>query len=389
MEMKDSPFKNVSKINLTILAFIATALTGPVFASNDTIGTWQKVEITLKAQNKYDNPYTDVDVWVDLKGPGFNKRCYGFWDGDNIFKVRVLATAPGEWSWTSGSNQKDEGLNGIEGTFTAVEWADAEKQANPNRRGFVKTSANGHAFEYADGSPCFILGDTWWSTATFRYKWYDDDIERMLGPEAGFKDYVRYRKNQGFNCIGMIAAFPNWANDKYPADIWVNEKEDVGIRAAWVNQHPDNLKRPDGARAKDMHNEGGRAFLFPGKVPGYEDAYPDMDRINPEYFKYMDRKIDYLNANGFIPFIEVSRRDVSTCWAKYHKWPDSYARYIQYIWTRYQANSCLYSPIHYDWVRMAVSTKQFNAAANMVIEKIGPMPFGTPVSCNSSLSSLL
>ena len=63
--------------------------------------------------------------------------------------------------------------------------------------------------------------------------------------------------------------------------------------------------------AKNMDNEGGRPFFFPGKVPGYEDKFPDMDRINPEYFKYVDRKIDYLNAKGFVPFIEVSRRDAA------------------------------------------------------------------------------
>ena len=73
---------------------------------------WEKVEITLHAGKHYDNPYTEVEVWVDLKGPGFEKRCYGFWDGDNIFKVRVLAVAPGLWKWSSGSNQTDTGLNG-------------------------------------------------------------------------------------------------------------------------------------------------------------------------------------------------------------------------------------------------------------------------------------
>ena len=44
-----------------------------------------------------------------------------------------------------------------------------------------------------------------------------------------------------------------------------------------------------------MDNEGGRPFLYPGKVPGYEDVFADVDRINPKYFDYLDRKIDYLN----------------------------------------------------------------------------------------------
>jgi len=28
-----------------------------------------------------------VDVWVQLKGPGFDKRCYGFWDGGLVLPV--------------------------------------------------------------------------------------------------------------------------------------------------------------------------------------------------------------------------------------------------------------------------------------------------------------
>ena len=227
--------------------------------------------------------------------------------------------------------------------------------------GFIKPSANGHAFEYADGTPYLLLGDTWYAAATFRFKWNDDDRERPIGPEAGFKDYLRLRKSQGFNSVAIIAAFPNWANDAAPWEILAGpdgNKPDLGVRSAWVDQGEIANHRPrDQWHAKDMDNEGGRAFLFPGKVPGYEQVYPDVDRINPEYFKYLDRKIDYLNAQGFIPVIEVARRDMTSCWAKYYDWPESYSRYIEYVWSRYQANNCLYSPVHYDYPEMTATTK--------------------------------
>jgi len=131
-------------------------------------GVWEKVEIGLYAEKTYENPYKEVEVWVDLKGPGFEKRCYGFWDGDNVFRVRVLGTAAGTWSWKSGSNQQDTGLNGKSGSFEAIAWSEAQKEENPCRRGMVKASANGHAFEWADGTPFFLLGDTWGPGATFR-----------------------------------------------------------------------------------------------------------------------------------------------------------------------------------------------------------------------------
>src|SRR5579863_8645082 len=67
------------------------------------VHVWEKQEITLTAANSFANPYTDVTVWVDLTGPDFKKRIYGFWDGDRTFHVRVVATHPGAWTWRSGS----------------------------------------------------------------------------------------------------------------------------------------------------------------------------------------------------------------------------------------------------------------------------------------------
>src|ERR1019366_9099108 len=71
-----------------------------------------------------------------------------------------------------------------------------------------RPTANKHALEQADGTPFFVIGDTWYATGTNRFRWYDDDQERPMGPSAGFKDYVRYRKAQGYNWVNIIAAFP-------------------------------------------------------------------------------------------------------------------------------------------------------------------------------------
>lgn len=342
---------------------------------------WEKAEITLEATGNYANPYTEVEVWVDLRGPNFDQRCYGFWDGDNLFRVRVLATAPGEWSWTSGSNQQDPGLNHKHGTFTAAAWSDDELNANVCRRGMIRATPNRHALESADGTPFFLLGDTWWAVPTYRYPWYEDDEPRPVGPQMGFKDMVRYRKAQGYNAIALLAAFPNWANDGAPAQIRVDDDEQTPLRAAWAD--------PGGVSAKDMYNEGGRPFLFPGKAPGYADVFPDVDRINPAYFQYMDRKIDYLNQAGFVPFIEVARRDTVAAWKKYYAWPDSYTRYIQYVFSRYQANISIFSPIHFDWMGMTIPSREYNEAANLVIERYGAPPFGTLLSANASPSTLV
>lgn len=340
---------------------------------------WEKQEIALEAQESHLNPYRDVEVWVDLSGPGFRKRAYGFWDGGRTFRVRVMATAPGKWSWVSGSNTRDAGLNGKKSGFTAIGWTEAEKAENACRRGPIRATPNGHAFQYADGTPFFLLGDTWWSTATFRYRWTADDAAHPMGPEATFKDLVRFRKAQGFNAIAMIAAFPNWANDGRPARL--DTPQGTVVRSGWG--------QPGTASAKDMHNEGGRPFFFPGRVPGYEDVFPDVDRINPAYFQQLDKKIDYLNSQGFIPFIEVARRDTGQAWKKFYDWPDSYVRYIQYIFARHQANNVLLSPIHFDWYEQTIPAGEYSEAASLAMQRHGPPPFGTLVSTNSNPSTLV
>ena len=95
--------------------FAASAL---AVAAPASIHVWEKHEITLTSGRSYANPYANVTVWVDLSGPGFNRRVYGFWDGERTFRVRVTATNPGQWTWRSGSEPQDSGLAGKSGSFT-------------------------------------------------------------------------------------------------------------------------------------------------------------------------------------------------------------------------------------------------------------------------------
>ena len=360
--------------------FFLTFLINPILSAQNVVHVWEKQELTFTASNSHKNSYTDVTIWVDLAGPGFNKRVYGFWDGGKIFHLRLVATQPGTWSWKSGSIPEDPGLAGKSGSFKAIDWTDAEKSENPLRHGFIRATSNQHALEHADGTPFFIIGDTWYSVGANRFLWYDDDKERPIGPTAGFKDYVRYRKAQGYNWVNVIAAFPNWMTDDKSWHLVMDDSAKTTIRSAW-------LEFGTGS-AKNMDNEGGRPFFFPGKVPGYENQFPDMDRINPEYFRYLDRKIDYLNANGFVPFIEVSRRDAGLCWYKYYSWPESYTRFIQYIFSRYQANNTVLSPIHLDIIDETVSPDDYTAAIHYMEKKYGLPPFGTLLSANANPSTL-
>ena len=342
---------------------------------------WEIVEIELHAQNPYENPYMQVDVWADLTGPGFQNRVYGFWDGGDTFKIRVTATAPGTWSYTTGANFDDAGLCGKTGSFTAIAWSEAEKEENPCRRGMVVPTENGHALQYFDGTPVYLLGDTEWSIFTDRFPWFDDDEPRELGPKMGFKDIVKYRKNQEYNLIAAIACLPGWQDDGYPCE--VEPEEGLFLRAGWENPAYTPYHG-----IKEMRNEGGYPFEFPGVVPGYEKVYPNMERINPAYFQYLDRKMNWLNENGITVFLETMRRDCSTGMKKYHPWPDTYQRLVHYIFSRYQANNCILSPIHFDWDQKSIPSEEYNMAINDLMDRYGKLPFHTILSCNPHGTSL-
>jgi hypothetical protein len=367
------------KLARLLFTFIFVSLCAISF-SQPPVHTWEMQEITLTADSNYKNPYTDVKVWVELTGPSFNKRVYGFWDGGDTFRVRVVAMHPGIWSWKSGSSTNDVGLSNKTGSFNAIEWTDEEKKENPLRHGFIRATPNKHALMHADSTPYIAIGDTWFSMASQRFKWYEDDQPRPIGPDAGFKDYVQLRKQQGFNWVNLIAAFPNWKKDDKSWLLTMNDSAKTAVRSAWMDF--------DTKSAKEMDNEGGRPFFFPGKVPGYEDYFPDMDRINPQYFKYLDKKIAYLNANGIVPFIEASRRDASLLWSKYYEWPGSYTRFVEYIYSRYQAFNTILGPVHLDIIALSISPEDYIAAFRKMEEEYGPLPFENLLSANANPSTL-
>ena len=346
--------------------------------SDAGIHVWEKVEITFQAEKSYTNPYKDVEVWVQMKGPNFDKKIYGFWDGGNTFKVRVTATAPGEWSWISHSNQDDAGLNEKTGNFTAVDWSEGEKQVNPNRRGTIRSTTNGHALIYADGTPFFLLADTHWATGTWRYPFKGQEPDPNYQPASGigFEETISYLKRNGYNSVAVISVYPNWADDGHPRT--VEDENGVQLRSAWGKSGSHS--------AKDMHDENGeRPFMTPGKAPGYPDVCADFDRINPAYFQSLDRKMDYLWGKGFVPYIESVRRDQLHPWVKYHDFDESFSRYLGYLAARYSTHNWIFALVHLDAVRRR---EELNRAFKHYYGKYGEMPFGQPTTAMAAQSTM-
>jgi hypothetical protein len=338
--------------------------------------TWETFEITLLAEKEYNNFYTDVTCWVQLDGPELSKRVYGFWDGGNTFKVRVVATNPGKWHWQSSSNQPDDnGLNNKQGEFVAIAWSKKEIEQNPNHRGFIRASETGHALQYADGTPFFMIGDTWLAGATWRLPFRNAASPENYepGPGIGFEDAVTYRKKQGFNSVSMISSFPNWEADSY-ANTYA-DSNGIFLRNAW--EKFGYFVKPGQMTSKDMHDESGNS---PFAVSQKHKGVADFDRINPEYFKSLDKKMQYLSEEGFVPLLESVRRDVCPSWKAYFDFNESFSRYVQYLISRYGSYNILFSGIHLDWIpkEYSLTADEFNEALTYHLKKYGPLPFGQP-----------
>jgi hypothetical protein len=343
---------------------------------DEQIQVYQKKEIVFTAQNVYNNPYSDIECWIQLKGPGFNKRIYGFWDGGQTFKVRIIATKPGNWTWSSDCNVDDRGLKNKTGSFSAKPWTEAEIQSNPNRHGILKVHPNGRTLVYNDGSRFFLIGDTYWSASTWRIPWAKEKPRQnyVTNPKDGmtFQELILNRKQYGFNCLAIISGFPNWIADSLGKIVY--DSNGVQIRNGWNKACSEGI-----ANMEDEH--GNMPFQFPGKSP-LEKSTTDLDRINPDYFKNLDKKMEYLHEQGFVGFLETIRRDHGPYLAYYYDEKETLSRYLNYLIARYGCYNIIFSAIHTDlcmgdYERSREFWKAFwNPIPAYYYKKYGHPPFG-------------
>jgi hypothetical protein len=132
-----------------------------------------------------------------------------------------------------------------------------------------------------------------------------------------------------------------------------------------------------------MHaDDGSVPFHHPGRSPSHPNVMPDFDRINPAYFQQLDRKLQYLGDQGFVPFLETVRRDHGTSWRHYHDWPESFARSVQYVYARYGTLNVIFSGVHFDWLfeDYSLDGPTWNEALSYHWAMFGPPPFGQPVT---------
>lgn len=140
-------WKYTSKCLFFCLLLIANAITSSVYAQK-TVERWNVFELELKCKVK-GNPFQDVTLEGVFANGSHSTKVYGFYDGNNVFRVRFMPDKQGKWTYIIKSNIRS--LN-KKGSFICT----APIQGNHGR---VRVVDKTH-FEYDDGTPFYPFGTT-------------------------------------------------------------------------------------------------------------------------------------------------------------------------------------------------------------------------------------
>jgi hypothetical protein len=204
------------------------------------------VEFTIESHKAYRDPFNDVDVDVIFTRNGESWRIPAFWRGGSRWTVRFAPPVPGEYAYRlQATDSQNPDLNGHAGQVVVA----AYRGDSPLlKHGALRVGATHRYLEYADGTPFYWLGDTWWMGASGRFSWSD------------FQTLTADRKAKGFTVVQMAAGLVPY-EEECPQD-------------------------------PGCGNEGGAVW-----EPGFA-------RINPGFFDALDRRIQLLVDAGIVPEIE-------------------------------------------------------------------------------------
>lgn len=204
----------------------------------------QPFEWILTAEHCPADPFWKIECRFDISHEdGERWVCRAFWDGGSRWVMRFCPPKPGRYHALSRCNDTSiQGLHQVDISFHAQPYQGANIFG---QHGGLAISEDGRYFTHQDGTPFFWLADTWWMGLCSRIDW------------DGFQQLTADRVAKGFNVVQIVAGlYP----DMPPMD-------------------------PRG------RNEAGYPW-----TEGYGE-------INPEYFQYMDRRIQHLAQAGISPCI--------------------------------------------------------------------------------------
>lgn len=258
---------------ISLLSVISFTMCGQ---KSESLSTEKNVMVEWKLHSvvKYENSFNDIDLDVVIKTPSGKKLVIpAFWAGGDKWKIRYSSNELGVHSYiTNCSDDSNESLHEQKGEIEVSEYKGNNELYI---HGPLKIANDKRHFAHSDNTPFFWLGDTWWMALSKRLHWPKE-----------FKSLVDNRKEIGFNVIQIVVGF-----------------------------YPDNA--PFDERT---FNEGGSCW---------DSTYKS---INPKYFDFADRRLEYIVSNGIMPSIFGS-------WGYHMKWmrKERFKKHWRYLIARYGA----------------------------------------------------
>lgn len=183
---------------------------------------WRKVDISIKSEIKYDNPYKDIDIVVTFIHENNKEiKLNAFWNGNNEWIVRFTPTLTGIWNYSIDCSDKNNDINNLFGT---VEVKENEQNINIEKHGFLKISNNKRYFIYDDNTPFFWLGDTNWQS--FNLNNYYECNYPNCNCHNQFRHILNNRKNKHFNVYQTYFDTSN-GNIQNSENMWINKFDKI------------------------------------------------------------------------------------------------------------------------------------------------------------------
>ena len=164
--------------------------------------TWVANELVLASDKWYDDCFNAADVDLTLTNGEVTYKIPGFWDGENVWRVRFVCPTSGVWTYTTEcTDTTNAGLHNVTGAVVCTEYTG---DLDIYKHGFVKTDSNKKYFTYADGTPFFYLGDTHWGLGTETI----DMVKTIstLRAEQGYTVYQSEPIGAKFNLVDGFSA---------------------------------------------------------------------------------------------------------------------------------------------------------------------------------------
>lgn len=219
-----------------------------------SVAQWEIFDWELKCNKPVANPFLDIEIQARFT---CGDTCYdvdGFYDGDNIWRVRFAPPQQGVWHGETYANAAE--LHGQQTEFVSVE---------PISRGGLCIHPDyPHWFFRQDGKAQWVVNDGWYPHPLFEFRL---DFEALDFPKPTEEDMRLYLEVLGQHKVNMTIEV-------------------------------DQLY----ARQTSLEDD---SFNWPWKVTDARTNHIDRDFFNLEYYRRMERTLQCAKDNGVFYGFEV------------------------------------------------------------------------------------